>query len=270
MKILTLFYMCFALAFVLSAQEMNQSEVPEGIIFVEGGTFQMGSNDGDSDENPVRTEKVNDFYIGMYEVTFDEYDAFCDDWNRKRPSDNGWGRGNRPVIYVTWRDAIEYCIWRTWKERLNGCYTTYGTKVTCDFSANGYRLPTEAEWEYAAKGGNQSMGYIYAGSNSADSIGWYEDNSGGQSHLVGQKQANELGLYDMSGNVSEWCWDWYKTTAYAIYYVSDQKGPASGKYKVLRSGCLYDSVDNLRTANRLRNVPNVMHSGSGFRIARSK
>ncbi|MBN2279355.1 MAG: SUMF1/EgtB/PvdO family nonheme iron enzyme [Candidatus Marinimicrobia bacterium] len=213
------------------------------MILVRGGTFQMGSNNGDSDEKPVHSVTVNDFYISKYEVTFAEYDKFCEATNREKPSDEGWGRGNRPVINVTWDDAVAYCKWA------------------------GGRLPTEAEWEYAARGGNQSRGYTYSGNNDIDKVAWYTSNSGNKTHPVGEKQANELGIYDMTGNVWEWCSDWYGT--YPSSSQTNPDGAASGSSRVLRGGSWFNDQSGCRVANRGRNGPEDRSSGIGFRLAHS-
>jgi len=127
--------------------------VPE-MVLVEAGSFQMGSTGGAENEQPVHTVQIaRPFYIGKYAVTFEEYDRFCDDQKGRRPQDNGWGRGTRPVFGVSWVHAVKYCNWLSGKEGLTPCYDVKGKLTECDFSTNGYRLPTEAEWEYAARGG---------------------------------------------------------------------------------------------------------------------
>ena len=193
---------------------------------------------------------VSDFNISKTEVTFEQYDAFCDATGRAKPHDEGWGRGDRPVINVNWHDAVAYCEWKS--------------KAT----GKTYRLPTEAEWEYAARGGNKSKGYTYSGSNDLDAVGWYDNNSGRKTHPVAQKQSNELGLYDMSGNVWEWCSDWF-----GYYSSSPQADPQdsnSGDYRVLRGGCWYGLDHGCRIANRVRNNPDGRFGSFGFRLVLSK
>ena len=202
-------------------QQPIQAIYPD-MVLVEAGSFQMGSTDGYAHEQPVHTVLISKpFYIARYEITFEEYDRFCDDTHKVRLEDRGWGRGKQPVIHVDWNDAIAYCNWLSETEGLSPCYSGKGKMVECDFSANGYRLPTEAEWEYAARGGQDSQGFIYAGSDNPDDVAWYADNSNEQLHPVGEKEPNELGLYDMCGNIFEWCWDWYDQDYYAASPLSD-------------------------------------------------
>jgi len=247
-------------------------------VLVEGGTFTMGDTwgGGDSDERP--THKVTftyDFYIGKYEVTFDEYDVFCEATSRDKPSDEGWGRGARPVINVSWWDAIAYCNWLSEKEKLPKAYDSDGNlldkdgRITIDPSkVVGYRLPTEAEWEYAAKGGNKSEGYKYSGSDNVSDVAWYSSNSGSKTQEVGKKAPNELGLYDMSGNVWEWCSDWYGS-----YSSSAQTNPynsTAGSSRVVRGGGWFNDATDTRVANRYYNFsPSFTFNYLGFRICRT-
>ncbi|MDR2923307.1 MAG: formylglycine-generating enzyme family protein, partial [Treponema sp.] len=204
---------------VMVTSAFAQTPVPANFVRVEGGTFQMGSNSGNDDEKPVHTVTVKSFSIGKYEVTQKE-------WYEVMGSNPSYFKGdNRPVECVSWYDAVEYCNKRSEKEGLTPAYTidksgkdpnnTNGDDdikwlVRRNRNANGYRLPTEAEWEYAARGGNGSPGnYTYSGSNTAGEVAWYSSNSGGSTHDVGTRAANNLGIHDMSGNVYEWCWDWY-------------------------------------------------------------
>jgi formylglycine-generating enzyme required for sulfatase activity len=244
-------------------------------VLVEGGTFTMGDTDGASDEKP--THKVTftyNFYIGKYEVTFDEYDAFCSATGKSKPNDQGWGRGSRPVINVTWWDAIDYCNWLSEKEKLPKAYDSNGNlldkdgRVTTDITkVLGYRLPTEAEWEFAARGGNKSRGYQYAGSSTVGDVAWYDSNSGGKTQEVGKKAPNELGIYDMSGNVWEWCSDWYGN-----YSSSAQTNPynsTAGSYRVYRGGSWRNFATSTRVAFRGGDSPTAANYRLGFRIART-
>ena len=207
-------------------QEIILPIMPE-MVLVEAGDFEMGSTDGHVNEQPVHKVTISKpFYIGRYEVTFEEYDIFCENTLRyNKPDDRGVGRGNHPVIGVDWHDAIAYCNWLSEKEGLVACYSGKGKVTKCNFSANGYRLPTEAEWEYAARGGSESQGFIFAGSNNPGDVAWYGDNSDAVTHSVGQKAPNELGLFDMSGNMFEWCWDWYVKEYYHEFSSVDPQGP---------------------------------------------
>jgi formylglycine-generating enzyme len=234
------------------------------LIAVQGGSFDMGSNDGDSDEKPIHSVTLSDFYIGKYEVTQEQYEKVMG----KNPSDFKNSGKNAPVESVTWYDAVEFCNKLSEQEGLQKCYSGSGNSIKCDFSKNGYRLPTEAEWEYAAKGGSKSKGYKYSGSNNLGEVGWYEDNSGGKTHSVGGKKSNELGIYDMSGNVWEWCWDWYGD--YSSSAQTNPHGQGSGSYRVLRGGSWFYYARYCRTANRNVNLyPTYSNFNVGFRLSRA-
>ena len=236
----------------------------DDFILVEGGTFSMGSTSGDIDEKPVHSVTVNGFYMSKYEVTFEQYDRFCNDTGISKPDDDGWGRGTMPVMNVSWYDAVEYCNWLSEKEGLTPVYSGSGDNISCNFDANGYRLPTEAEWEYAAKGGNNHDSYTYSGSNTVGDVGWTKSNSGSETHPVGGKIPNSLGLYDMSGNVWEWCWDWYDF--YSDTSLVDPEGPESGDYRVLRGGSWSFITNFLRCAVRGGNYPTFTLFDLGFRV----
>jgi len=235
--------------------------VPEHMVLVKGGTFEMG-------DKPTHTVTLDDFFMAKHPLTFAEYDAFCKATGRELSSDIGWGRGNRPVIKVNWFDAVEYCNWRSEQEKLKQVYTLSQEAVTADWNANGYRLPTEAEWEYAAKGGGYSQGFMYAGSNHAYEVAWYKANSDGKTQPVGQKKANELGLYDLSGNVWEWCWDWYDEKYDNNSPGENPRGPNTGSYRVMRGGSWFIDPFLCRASNRGRYLPDSRVNYLGFRLAR--
>ncbi len=170
---------------------MKRSPFCPELVYVEGGTFFMG-NLAKPVEQPVIQVTVPSFWIGKYLVTFDEYDYFCEQTGREKPALYRSERQGYPVTTVSWLDAVAHTQWLS--EVLN----------------RPVRLPSEAEWEFAARGGNLSQGFIYAGSNNLDEVGWYDDNTHWKFRKVGELKPNELGLYDMSGLKSELCFDDWK------------------------------------------------------------
>ena len=209
----------------------------------------MGSDDGGSDEKPVhKVTLTRDFWLGKTEVTQAQYEAVMG----TNPSNFKKG-GNYPVENVSWKDAWHFCRKLTdiERERLPEGYE--------------YTLPTEAQWEYAARGGNKSSGYIFSGNNTLDYVGWHEGNSNGSTYPVAQLKPNELGFYDMSGNVYEWCLDWYG--AYTAGDVVDSVGPASGSLRVERGGSWYSGAGSCRSAYRNLNDPTFSYNDLGFRVA---
>jgi formylglycine-generating enzyme required for sulfatase activity len=239
-------------SFKTEIKKVSFTETTAGLnlemVFVKGGTFEMGctseQSDCDDDEKPVHSVTVDDFYIGKYEVTQAQWKAIMGS-NPSHFDDCG---SNCPVENVSWNDVQEFI------EKLN------------QKTGKNYRLPTEAEWEYAARGGGKSKGYKYAGSNSIGTVAWYDDNSGSETHPVGQKQANELGIYDMSGNVWEWCSDWYDSDYYSSSPRNNPAGPSSGSRRVLRGGSWGSRGRICRVANRNNLSPGSSYSNSGFRL----
>lgn len=225
----------------------------------------MGSDTGEFDEKPVHQVTVSSFMIGKYEVTQEQYKQVMGTNPSKFSS--GTKAPRRPVEQVSWYEAVAFCNRLSELEGLKKVYAINGTDVKGDFSWNGYRLPTEAEWEYAARGGSQSQGYTYSGSNDAGSVAWHDGNSGNTTHPVGTNAPNELGLYDMSGNVWEWCWDWYKG-GYEALPQRDPIGVSSGGPRVNRGGSWNNSFNNLRSTKRNGNSPSLRYDILGFRLLR--
>ena len=258
---------------------------PDNMVYVEGGSFMMGSNDGDDEEKPVHKVTVSSFWIGKYEVTQAEYSQYMGpiySWS----SELGLG-DNYPAYNVSWYAILKYCNLRSLAEGFNPCYTISGSTnpanwgtvptssnptwdaVICNWEANGYRMPTEAEWEFAARGGVKSKGYKYSGSNNLGSVAWYDGNSNDKTHEVGTKAANELGIYDMSGNIGEWCWDWFDLSNYTKNLSLDPQGADAGSWRVLRIGSWFSEEFFCRVAFRFFSFPGGT-SSSGFRVARAK
>lgn len=226
------------------------------MVWVEGGTFNMGNSMGQADEKPVHEVRLNGFYIDIYEATVEDFNRFFNatgyktdveakgfTWlsgkKRKKVKNVSWRSDvngkerlgnayNHPAIFISKKDAEEYCKWR------------------------GGRLPTEAEWEYAARGGNNacSQDFVYSGSNITDEVGWSAQNSGGTTHAVGTKKPNALGIYDMSGNVFEYCSDKYAADYYQISPNNNPTGPTNSDYKVARGGSWYYNAEFMRVTDR--------------------
>jgi formylglycine-generating enzyme required for sulfatase activity len=209
---------------------------------VDGGSFQMGCADKDAyrDETPVHKVTVGSFYMGETEVTQALWQAVMD----SNPSH--FKGDKRPLENVNWASCQMFIL------------------TLSEITGYHFRLPTEAEWEYAARGGKKAHGCRYSGKNKAGGVAWFVDNSGNKTHNVKGKTKNELGLYDMSGNVWEWCADWYGNYAPGSYV--DPQGPAEGTYRVLRGGCWNSNDWYCRVSNRSFNNPDYAGNGYGFRL----
>ena len=224
---------------------LTVSGVSFDMVYVEGGSFDMGATteqggDAWDDEKPVHRVTLSDYYIGKCEVTQELWEAVMG----SNPSH--FKGAQNPVERVSWNDCQEFV------SRLNS------------LTGRTFRLPTDAEWEYAARGGNQSSHYKYSGSGNIGNVAWYDDNSGSSTHAVGTKSPNELGIYDMSGNVWEWCSDWYG--GYSAGAQTNPQGPSSGSNRVLRGGGWFSYARGCRVSLRSYCDPDFSNSYNGLRL----
>ena len=222
------------------------SEVNFDMVYVKGGTFSMGAtaeqgSDVYDDEKPVHQVTLSDYYIGKYEVTQGLWKAVMG----SNPSYYKSG-DNYPVEMVSWDEVQDFL-----------------TKLNA-LTGKHYVLPTEAQWEYAARGGVKSQGYKYSGSNELDDVAWHSGNSGYETHPVGLKSPNELGIYDMSGNVWEWCSDWYGD--YSSSSQTNPIGPVNGSDRVIRGGCWGNRARDCRVSIRSFITPDLRSNYIGFRV----
>lgn len=261
----------------------NVVPVPD-FVSVDTGTFMMGSStDAPIDNDPVHSVTLSSFRIWKKEVTQSEWVSVMG----SNPSIHT-GDGNLPVDNISWYEALVYCNKRSITEGFNPCYTiksstdpdvwgavpaeydAYWNSVTCNWNADGYRLPTEAEWEFAARGGNISEGYEYSGSNVINDVSWNMNNST-DTNPVGLKAQNELGLFDMTGNVVEWCWDRYEASYYQYCVdntvTTDPRGPADGD-PVLRGGSFNAMIEECTNFVRRGMMPYIKEQSQGLRVVR--
>ncbi len=250
------------------------------MIPIPGGTFMMGCDtnriiDWDADELPRHLVQLSDFELAQTETTFWQYGLYASATGINISSlSPGWGiDGDNPVVNVSWLDACRYANWLSKRFDKDTAYLFSNNTVRLNPNAPGaFQLPTEAEWEYAAGGGDKQEGTLYAGSDSLDNVAWHHKNAqvkgNKRSHTVKMKQPNRLQLYDMTGNVWEWCWDWYgpypgaETTP-----VLNPAGPATGTYKVLRGSSFYEFT-YFHLSNRLCDRPDNLYPDRGFRLRR--
>ncbi len=232
----------------------HQQSVLEKFVLIEAGTAAGGS-----------PSSSNDFYLAKHEVTknlWDEIAEWAEDHGYDIRPGGGGGSGDCPVVYVVWYECVKWC--NAWSEKTGRtpAYTVGGliyrsgerSDVDCDFSAGGFHLPSDTQWEYAARGGKNGSDTKYSGGDTLGDVAWYQDNSYNRSHEVGTKAVNELGVFDMSGNVWEWCNDWYPGK--------------EGSYRVLRGGGWYNTASYCRLLNRYHSSPGGAGGGSvGFRPA---
>lgn len=267
------------LSFTMTFAQGNGGAWPE-MVKVEGGTLMLGANKKDllaeKDEKPERKVMVKDFYMSKFEVTVWEWKEFTNAKRLKMPEKQAWGWNNDfPITNITWEEAVEYCNWLSEKQGYDKAYSKVGPRYVCDFNSNGYRLPTEAEWEYAAQGGKKSKGYRYSGSNELDLISWNVDNSEARPHANGTKYANELGIYDLTGNVWEWCWDFYdenhfKAVKAGMVQDPDATGPRRGEKRIVKGGSWDSKPSFCRLSNKVATLPGTSFEFYGMRVVQTK
>lgn len=214
------------------------------MVYVEGGFFTMG-NVG---KEVSQTVEINNYSISVYEVTVAEYQLFANEKGRPMPSPPPWGwKNDHPIVNVTYEEAVAYCDWLSEKNN------------------STFRLPTEAEWEYAARGGKQSKNYKFSGSSNPGRVAWFRVNSGNRTYTVGKKKANELGLYDMSGNAWEWCLDWFGPYS-TEQPIKNPVGPNEGLGRVVRGGAADRLSPYCKVTKRLASYTNCRSPFNGFRV----
>ena len=276
MKTMTGLILCLLLftgctALLAQNQEAKRGKIATiDMVTIPAGTFTMGyiTGDGNDDEKPAHEVTITrPFLMGKTEVTQAQWKSVMGENMSNFKGDS------LPVETVSWFDAVDYCNKLSKQEGLDSCYTGSGDDIVCDFTANGYRLPTEAEWEYACRGGTKTdystgdMTNPEGNDPSLNLAGWYEENCGKKTHNVGSKRANPFGLFDMHGNVWEWCWDW--DSKYTASSSTDPRGPSSGStLRVLRGGSWGNNALSCSSAYRYYSCPAYRYYGFGFRIVR--
>jgi formylglycine-generating enzyme required for sulfatase activity len=235
------------------------------MVVIPGGSFEMGGKGAGPDEMPVHKVSISPFLMDRCEVVQEEFKKY------QFPDPSHFKGTKQPLDQINWTDAATYCNERSRAEGLKPCYNEKTWE--CDFSADGYRLPTEAEWEYACRAGSDTQ---YGFGNSAGSLkdyAWYTENSSATTHPVGQKKPNAWGLYDMHGNVAEWCNDRYSQTYYQQSPDKDPRGPTDGKERALRGGAWNSSADSCRSAYRTSDPSTddtcLANDAIGFRCVRN-
>jgi formylglycine-generating enzyme required for sulfatase activity len=255
---------CFKLLLAISilwiSYTNTYSQTEPEMVFVKGGTFKMGSYDGDKDEQPRHTVSLSSYYVSKYEITVKQYREFCnatghdfpsnppDMWYIEHDRAAKWTWANdKPICKVNWYDAKAYCEWLS------------------ETTGKNYDLPTEAQWEYAAKGGEKSKQYTYSGSDNINEVAWYDETTYERGPMpVGRLKPNELGIHDMSGNVWEWCLDFY--AKYTSSKKNDPVGPSTGHFKVVRGGSWYYVGYMAEVTTRDGPYPDYSNYNYGFRV----
>jgi formylglycine-generating enzyme required for sulfatase activity len=259
---------------------MTTDSIGIKLVLIPSGTFRMGSavGEGEADEHPLHEVRISrPFYMGIHEVTQGQYRAVMGNkpnWFSVESGSQDGMKGSpslrQPVEGVMWIEAVQFCNALSVRERLEPFYAIRAPDVRVpDWSGVGYRLPTEAEWEYACRAGSRTR---YSFGNDAHELkrhAWFGEAYGKGTHPVAGKLANAWGLFDMHGNVGEWCWDWYDRSYYNSSPQTDPIGPEKGVRRVYRGGGFDHPVDRLHSADRAAKAPTIRHGGLGFRVARN-
>lgn len=224
----------------------------------------MGSVNGNSNEKKVHQVTVDSFLIGKYPVTQELWQSVMG----TNPSNLKGAK--RPVESVNWFDAVDFCNRFSEMDGWQKVYSRRGEHLEFNLKATGYRLPTEAEWEFASRGGLMSKNFLFSGSNAIDEVAWYWGNSGNMTHEVGTKQCNEIGICDMSGNVWEWCWDWFSDSSYNSETQLNPTGPKTGTNHVLRGGSWSSGAWGCTVTNRYSDNAISRFYRFGFRLVRTR
>jgi formylglycine-generating enzyme required for sulfatase activity len=237
------------------------------MVLIPGGEFIMGDDKGQDDEKPTHKVQISAFYMDKYEVTQKAYE------NMMGTNPSKFKGPDKPVERLSWFGAIQYCNMRSLREGLSPCYDL--TTLQCNYDSNGYRLPTEAEWEYACRAGTDTK---YSFGNAPDRLGqyaWFKTNANKTTHPVGQKKPNPWGLYDMHGNLWEWCNDYYDQNYYQKSGGENPLGPSTGQERVLRGGSWAGSAESSRSSTRYSETPGFAdvcfgYEAYGFRCVKKK
>ena len=251
-----------------SAEEALQTITTKGgieMVLIPAGTFSMGCRDGPKEASAVHQVTIASFWMDRCETTQADYERLG------FPNPSHFKGPDLPVEQINWPQAATYCNARSQAEGLTACYDE--ATAACNFAADGYRLPTEAEWEYACRAGKPTDYSFGNDVRELDLYAWFADNSSKKTHPVGRKKPNRWGLYDMHGNVAEWCNDFYSPDYYQTSPPTDPHGPADGKLNVLRGGAWNASADRLRSCRRQGELPGfsdacLARDAIGFRCVR--
>ncbi|MCD4794141.1 MAG: formylglycine-generating enzyme family protein [Bacteroidales bacterium] len=276
-KFIGYFFLTVCIIFFNAGDLFSQiNKKDSSFVYIENGYFYIGNNKGDTDEMPMTKIYINDFYISKYEVTNKQY---CDFLNKLKPHDDtlktyidikgSWSNLNCRI----YKDSNEFKVEKDYENYPVNYVSWYGANAYCKYY--GYRLPTEAEWEYTAKGGKGNFFkilfkryYEFSGSNDPISVAWYKENSERKIHKVGTKYPNKANVFDMSGNLDEWCNDWYLPDYYSEIEKENPQGPGNADFKVYRGGSWYNSEKMIRITNRRASNPKSQKATIGFRVVK--